>query len=52
MISNQGRLFAEMRKGTRDHRLRPGLADSYLSVQAIDLAFSRTNPTPFKEFLQ
>ena len=52
MISNQGRLLAEMGKGTRDHELRPGLADSHLPVQAIDLALSRTKPTLLKEFLQ
>ena len=52
VISNQGRLLAEMGKGTRDHELRPGLADSHLPVQAIDLALSRTKPTLLKEFLQ
>jgi hypothetical protein len=51
-ISNQGRLLAEMGKGTRDHELRPGLADSHLPVQAIDVALPRTKPTLLKEFLQ
>jgi hypothetical protein len=52
VISNQGRLFAEMGKGTRDHELQPGLADSHLPVQAIDPALPRTKPTLLKEFLQ
>lgn len=52
VMSNQGRLLAEMGKSTRDHGLRPGLADSDLPVQAIDPALPRTKPTLLKEFPQ
>jgi len=49
MVPNQGGLLPEMGKSTGDYQFRPSPAEPDLSIQAVDQAFPRTEPTFFEQ---